>query len=152
MKFKIDENFKRVARWCYNYRSEDLSIEFCTALEKAGIITEKPENVGKTLYEAKETVQVLGILEVLGRFSRLIKNEFDKVVKNDPQIWDAVNNLILIDWEACPYCGKVELESREPEGHDLNDGDYWTPSGYEIDYYVYECCECGKIIKTREEL
>lgn len=51
----------------------------------------------------------------------------------------------------CPECGG-ELEFSETEGHELNDGDYYTPNSYEIDNYVYRCRECGAIIKSEKEL
>lgn len=152
MKFKIDANLERVARWCSSYRIEDLSTELCEALEKAGIITDKPENIGKTLYEAKETVQVSAIMDIIERFSSYMRYSPVTVIKNDPTIWDAINNLVLIDWSACPYCGEPELEYYEMEGHELNDGDYYTPNSWVIDFYVYNCPECGKTIKMSEEL
>ena len=51
----------------------------------------------------------------------------------------------------CPHCGG-ELEFVETEGHELKDGDYYTPNSYIVDNYVYRCVECGEIIKTPNEL
>ena len=51
----------------------------------------------------------------------------------------------------CPVCGG-ELDFVETEGHELNDGDYYTPNSYIIDYFVYRCRECGEIVKTENEL
>lgn len=51
----------------------------------------------------------------------------------------------------CPECGG-ELRFVETDGHELKDGDYWTPNSYVIDYYIYECRECGKTIKSEKEL
>lgn len=147
MKFKIDANLGRISRWCHQYRIEDLSTRLCDALESAGILTDKAENIGKTLYEAKETVQVTGIIKVMERFCHIMV-----AIKEDPQIWDAINNLVLIDWSACPYCGKVELEYYETEGHEIPNGDYYQPNDYVTDFYVYKCPECGEIIKMSEEL
>ena len=51
----------------------------------------------------------------------------------------------------CPYCGG-ELRFVRTEGHELQDGDRWTPNSYVIDNYVYECPVCGEIIKSKKEL
>ncbi len=51
----------------------------------------------------------------------------------------------------CPHCGG-ELKFVETEGHELKDGDYYTPNSYVIDNYVYRCAECGEIIKSEKEL
>lgn len=51
----------------------------------------------------------------------------------------------------CPECG-AELSFWGNEGHELNDGDYWTPPTYEIDCYVYKCPVCGEIYKTQNAL
>lgn len=57
-------------------------------------------------------------------------------------------------WKAiarCPECG-ARLEFIETIGHELNDGDYFTPNSYVIDYYVYRCRECGEYFKTNFQL
>ena len=51
----------------------------------------------------------------------------------------------------CPLCGGI-LHEDEPEGHEVNDGDYYTPNSYVIDNYVYHCEECGEIYKLRDEI
>lgn len=51
----------------------------------------------------------------------------------------------------CPECGG-ELDYVETQGHELNDGDYYTPNSYIIDKYIYRCADCGEIIKTDKEL
>ena len=51
----------------------------------------------------------------------------------------------------CPECGG-ELRFVETEGHELRDGDYYTPNSYIIDNYVYQCRECGEIIKSKKEI
>ena len=51
----------------------------------------------------------------------------------------------------CPHCGG-ELQYIETEGHELRDGDYYTPNSYIIDNYVYRCADCGEYIKTPNEL
>lgn len=56
-----------------------------------------------------------------------------------------------MDRPKCPDCGG-ELKELDPIGHELKDGDYFTPNSYIIDYYVYECRECGKTIKSEKEL
>ena len=51
----------------------------------------------------------------------------------------------------CPECGG-ELLFVETEGHELHDGDYYTPNSYIIDKYIYRCADCGETIKTDKEL
>ena len=40
----------------------------------------------------------------------------------------------------------------ETEGHELKDGDYYTPNSYIVDNGVYRCVECGETIKIPNEL
>ena len=67
------------------------------------------------------------------------------------EVFDAFCALIFWGDGDCPHCGG-ELEFIETEGHELNDGDYYTPNSYVIDNYVYRCNECGEYIKTPKEL
>lgn len=66
-------------------------------------------------------------------------------------VFDAFCALIVWGDGDCPHCGG-KLEFVETEGHELNDGDYFTPNSYIVDNYVYRCVECGEIIKTPNEL
>lgn len=70
---------------------------------------------------------------------------------------EKVYELAELPWDAptesfrCPICGG-ELEFVEEVGHENNDGDYYTPNSYDIDYYVYCCQNCDEIINTKDEL
>ena len=46
----------------------------------------------------------------------------------------------------CDNCG-AEMQFKDEFGHELKDGDYWTPNSWQVDGYVYECPECGERIK-----
>lgn len=65
-------------------------------------------------------------------------------------IVDAFCHLQIVS-EGCPECGG-KLELIETDGHELHDGDYWTPNTYIVDEYIYRCAECGETIKTENEL
>ena len=66
-------------------------------------------------------------------------------------VFDAFCALTVMGDGDCPHCGG-ELRFIETEGHELNDGDYYTPNSYVIDNYVYQCRECGETIKSEKEL
>lgn len=57
----------------------------------------------------------------------------------------------IIDSCICPECGG-ELECWKEVGHELKDGDYYTPNSYVIDYFIYRCADCGEIFKSEKEL
>lgn len=103
MRFKIDENLKRVAA-AKAARPETVAVELCARFIDSGMIEDTPDNWGES------------VLTATG-----------------------------------PHCGG-ELEFVETEGHELKDGDYYTPNSYIVDNYVYRCVECGEIIKTPNEL
>ena len=48
----------------------------------------------------------------------------------------------------CPYCGG-ELIYDGNEGHELKDGDYFTPNTWIKDFEVYTCRQCGETIKIK---
>ena len=47
----------------------------------------------------------------------------------------------------CDECGEP-LYYEDDAGHEVNDGDYYTPNGTRTDFYVYKCPECGKTFKS----
>lgn len=51
----------------------------------------------------------------------------------------------------CPECGE-RLVYVETEGHDVPSGLWDVPPGYEIDYYIYSCPDCGLTYKSEKEL
>jgi uncharacterized C2H2 Zn-finger protein len=56
-----------------------------------------------------------------------------------------------MDETKCPDCGG-ELKYKDYTYHVVHRADYLIPESIEIDYYIYECRECGKIIKSKKEL
>ena len=54
-------------------------------------------------------------------------------------------------WPLCPDCGE-RLRFVETEGHDKPSGLWDVPPSYIIDYWIYECPECGLTIKSEKEL
>lgn len=66
-------------------------------------------------------------------------------------VFDAFCNLVVMGDGDCPVCGG-NLVYDETEGHELNDGDLYTPNSWVPDLYCYHCANCGEIIKTPNEL
>lgn len=51
----------------------------------------------------------------------------------------------------CPCCGG-ELILFDTIGHRIPSHDYDLPDYYEIDYYIFNCQDCGETIKTENEI
>lgn len=145
MKIKIDDNLKKVAA-AINLDAMDLNI-FSTLLCKkmivAGLLADEPANYGLAIIQATEKAHVFDVVSVL--------IEYLGIPAMKMETFDAFCDCIVMGDGDCPECGG-ELEFSETEGHELNDGDYYTPNSYEIDNYVYRCRECGAIIKSEKEL
>ena len=47
----------------------------------------------------------------------------------------------------CDECGEP-LVYDDAAGHEIKDGDYYTPNSIEYDFHVYKCPECGKTFKS----
>lgn len=70
------------------------------------------------------------------------------IIRNDPSAEQYKHIRPLInDFTTCPDCGGREFRRIDQVGHTIIDGDYMTPDSYYIDFYVYECRECGGIFK-----
>ena len=145
MRFKIDENLKRVAA-AKAARPETVAVELCATLVDAGMIDDPTENWGESVLIATGPRYVKDVCAVL---ADALHNDVTPSIPAD--VFDAFCALIVWGDGDCPHCGG-ELEYIETEGHELNDGDYYTPNSYVIDNYVYRCVECGEIIKTPNEL
>ena len=149
MRFKIDENLKIVVRHWDHYQyapMAEFSKGLCAALIDAGMIEDTPDNWGKSVLRATGPQYVSDVCAVLAEY--LFSDETHSIPAD---VFDAFCALTVMGDGDCPHCGG-ELRFVETEGHELNDGDYYTPNSYVIDNYVYQCRECGETIKSKKEL
>lgn len=145
MRFKIDENLNRVAAAKAD-RPETVAVELCAAMIDAGLIEDPNDHWGESVLIATGPRYVKDVCAV---FARFLYGDEKRSIPAD--LFDAFCRLIVVGDGDCPHCGG-ELKFVETEGHELNDGDYYTPNSYVIDNYVYRCVECGETIKTPNEL
>ena len=123
-----------------------MAVELCAALVDAEIIEDTTENWGESVLYATGPRYVEDVCAVLAEY---LYNDETHSIPAD--VFDAFCALTVWGDCDCPYCGG-ELKFIETEGHELNDGDYYTPNTYIVDNYVYRCAECGETIKTPNEL
>ena len=145
MRFKIDENLNRVAA-AKAARPETVAVELLAALVDAGMIEDPNDNWGESVLIATGPQYVSDVCAVLAEY---LYNDETHSIPAD--VFDAFCALIIVGDGDCPHCGG-ELVFVETEGHELNDGDYYTPNSWVPDLYVYHCANCGEIIKTPTEL
>lgn len=147
MRFKIDENLKRVAaEMAAPKDAETVSVELCSRFVDAGMIEESCENFGKPVLVATGPRYVSDVCAILAGY---LYGDESRSISFD--VFKAFSALVVMGDGDCPYCGG-EMENIETEGHEIKDGDRYTPNSYVIDNYVYECRECGEIIKLKTEL
>lgn len=145
MKFKIDDNLKRIAA----EMSADPAMvadKLCKHLIAAGMFADDEGNYGCPVLEAAGPQYVKDICTLLAGF---LYDDSSRSIPSD--VFDAFCNLTVMGEGDCPECGGG-LKFVETEGHELKDGDYYTPNSYIIDRYVYKCRVCGEIIKSEVEL
>lgn len=145
MRFKIDKNLKRVAA-AKAASPETVAVELCAALVDAGMIDDAQDNWGESVWEASGQRYVSDVCAVLAEY--LYDDEAHSIPSD---VFGAFCALVVMGDGGCPHCGG-ELRFIGTEGHELKDGDYYTPNSYEIDNYIYECRNCGETIKTQNEL
>lgn len=142
MHFKIDENLKIIAA-AKGDTPEAVSHSFCDFMISQGWFQDDPENYGLPILECFFPRYIDDICEMLAKY-----------LQKSPvpiEVFDAFGKLFVRGEGNCPHCGG-NLRYLRSEGHDLKDGDYWTPSSYEVDWWYYECPICGEVIKSRIEL
>ena len=143
MRFKIDNNLKAIAAF-NGADPEAVATELCTRYSDALILEDDPENVyGFPFIESVGTAKAADVCQVLADYLHI-----DSVPSD---IFEALCKLVVIGDGPCPFCGG-ELKYYETEGHEIKDGDYYTPNSWIIDNYVYHCQLCGETIKTHDEL
>ena len=145
MKFKIDANLVKVASaagaGATDYRL--FARLLCEKLVQFGVIEDTPDNYGV------ETINVIGeasLYDVVG-----ILHHYLGDIEMTVDTFLSFCCLIIMGDGDCPHCGG-KLRFIETEGHELNDGDYYTPNSYVIDKYVYKCTVCEETIKSEKEL
>ena len=147
MRFKIDKNLKVVAAAMVAPKDpETVAVELCARFVDAGMIENTNENWCESVLTATGPQYVSDVCAVLAEY--LYGDESHSVPAD---VFDAFCALTVMGDGDCPNCGG-NLVFDETEGHELNDGDYYTPNSYEIDYYIYHCAVCGETIKTENEL
>ena len=129
---------------------ETVAVELCARFIDSGMIEDLTDNLtdnfGESVLTATGPQYVSDVCAVLAEY--LYGDESHSVPAD---VFDAFCALIVMGDGDCPHCGG-NLIFGETEGHELNDGDYYTPNSYEIDYYIYHCAVCGETIKTENEL
>ena len=149
MRFKIDKNLLVVCREHSEFPDINpltASSELCANLIGAGMIEDSPEHWGESVLLATGPRYVSEICKALALF---LYGDESRSIPAD--VFDAFCRLTVVGDGDCPKCGG-ELIYDETIGHELNDGDYFTPPSYVVDYYVYHCPVCGEIIKSEKEL
>lgn len=147
MRFKIDKNLFRVAaESVVPVEMEPFAVDLCAALIDAGMIEDNGDNWGSSVLYVTGPQYVTDVCAILAGF---LYGDKTRSIPSDA--FDAFCALIVVGDGNCPLCGG-ELDLLEVEGHELNDGDYYTPNSYTVENMVYRCKECGEIIKSEKEL
>ena len=145
MRFKIDKHLGQVAA-AKATRPETVAVELCAAIIDAGMIEDTNDHWGESVLIATAPHYVKDICAVLAEY---LYNDETHSIPSD--VFDAFCRLTVVGDGDCPKCGG-ELNYDYPIGHELNDGDRFTPPSYVVDYYVYHCPICGETFKSETEL
>lgn len=125
---------------------KDIGRGLCAHLVKTGIIEDPNAHWGESVLIATGPRYVKDVCAALAAYL------YDDETRSIPaDVFDAFCALIVIGDGDCPLCGG-NLIYDETEGHELHDGDYFTPNSWVVDLYVYHCANCGETIKTSNEL
>lgn len=139
MRFKIDDNFKKVAGAMVVTRTiEEDAKGLAQAFIDNGVIQDNPfASYGEPLYEAEKGKLVDEVFRVAA--------DYMGVRSMDAEVFDALANSVLMGDGDCPVCGgtmafRENLEERQyyygPDGH-LEEG------SYEDNGTLYICPLCG---------
>lgn len=146
MRFKRNDEFFRFVKMVSETTKKDIGRGLCAHLVKNGIIEDENEHWGESVLIATGPRYVKDVCAALAAYL------YDDETRSIPaDVFDAFCRLTVMGDGDCPKCGG-ELKYKETIGHELNDGDRWTPNSYVVDYYVYECPICGETIKSETEL
>lgn len=144
MRFKIDKNLNVVAAGMVApVELETVAVELCARFIDAGMIDDTPDNWGESVLIATGPQYVSDVCAVLAEYL------YDDETRSIPaDVFDAFCALIVWGDGDCPHCGG-ELIYDGDEGHELKDGDYFTPNTWIKDFEVYICRQCGETIKIK---
>lgn len=142
MRFKINDQLRIIAA-AKGETPEAASLSLCQFMIDKGWILDEEDHYGRPVLECFYPRYISDICLLLAKYLGVTTCPLD--------VFDAFKGLVLWGEGDCPYCGG-ELRFVRTEGHELQDGDRWTPNSYVIDNYVYECPVCGEIIKSKKEL
>lgn len=148
MRFKIDTDLKMVAdafreKTAIPVSDEQFAKDLCTLYVNAGLLEDTPDSYGLPVTQAMPEAHVSTVAAMLSAYLDL--------APIPANVFDSFTRLIVMGDGDCPHCGG-NLKYKETVGHELKDGDYWTPNSWVADYYVYTCPICGETIKTPNEL
>jgi len=146
MRFKRNKELFEFVKLIDGTTKKDIGRGLCAHLVKTGIIEDTPENYGVSVLIATGPRYVKDVCAALAEYL------YDDETRTIPaDVFDAFCRLIVMGNGDCPVCGGNLLYD-ETEGHELKDGDYYTPNSWVPDLYVYHCANCGEIYKTPNEL
>lgn len=150
MRFKIDDDLQAVAKVFKEsigapVPDEKFAVDLCRVFIDAGMLEDTEENFGLPVTQAMGPQYVSNVAALLSGY--LLPGNLG--VKSIPaNVFDSFCRLIVMGDGDCPHCGGT-LKFKETVGHEINDGDYWTPNSWEVDAYVYDCPVCGKTVNIK---
>lgn len=146
MRFKRNNELFRFVKMVSETTKKDIGRGLCAHLVKTGIIEDPNDHWGESVLIATGPRYVKDVCAALAAYL------YDDETRSIPSdVFDAFCALTIVGDGDCPKCGG-ELIYDETIGHELNDGDRFTPPSYVVDYYVYHCPICGETIKSETEL
>lgn len=119
---------------------ETVAVEMCARFIDAGMLDNEPCYFGCKTVEAMGPQYLSDLCGVLSEYLYGVRRSINY------DVFNAFCKITVIGDDDCPHCGG-ELKYIETEGHELNDGDYFTPNSYVEDKEVYRCVQCGETIK-----
>ena len=140
MRFKIDKNLLTVARASENFPeitpAAEVAETLCRKFIDAGLIEDAPIVWGTTVAEETFNCLVSDVCKVLC--------DYLGVASVSSDVFDAFCKVVILGDGDCPECGG-KMMLLDTEGHDEKHPVY----GWEwiTDCYVFECLNCGEIIK-----
>ena len=122
---------------------ETVAVELCARFVDAGFIEDTNDNYGVEILTAMGPRYFKDIFGILAGYLGVSCIPFP--------IWISFCGLVVMGNGDCPVCGGHLLYDFS-NGHELKDGDYFTPNSWVVDEYVYHCANCGETYKSKIEL
>lgn len=143
MRFKIDENLKKIAS-VKGAAPEVVAEELATLFVERGILLNDEMCYGCRTMDAIEEAPIIDVAYTLTEY---LYGQVSNYVPSD--IFWAFCDLIVMGDGPCPYCGG-EGELIDFESHVIDKGDYYQPPYAEVTSCEYMCRYCGKSFTTNE--